>query len=101
MDVIKAANDMLAFLLEIAALAAVALWGFTTGSSLPTRLVLGVGAPAVLIAAWGVWLAPASEQRLSTPWLLIAKLVVIGVATIALVAVGRPCVVSRSTCGHR
>jgi hypothetical protein len=46
MDVIKAANGVLAFLLEIAALAAVALWGFTIGSSLPTRLVLGVGAPS-------------------------------------------------------
>ena len=44
MDVIKAANDLLAFLLQIAALAAVGVRGFTIGSSLPTRLVLGVGA---------------------------------------------------------
>jgi Protein of unknown function (DUF2568) len=44
----------------------------------------------VLIAVWGVWVAPASEQRLSMPWLLIAKLVVFGPATVALVAVGRP-----------
>jgi hypothetical protein len=33
-----------------------------------------------------VWLAPATEQRLSVPWLLIAKLVVFGLATVALVA---------------
>jgi hypothetical protein len=46
----------------------VALWGFTAGSTLPTHLVLGVGTPAVLIAAWSVWLTPASEQRLSMPW---------------------------------
>ena len=50
---IKAAKDMLAFLLEIPTLAAVALW-LHHRIELPTRLVLGVGASAVLIAVWGV-----------------------------------------------
>jgi hypothetical protein len=89
-DVVKTANDVLAFLLELAALAALVVWGFTVGPNLPARLALGLGAPALMVVVWGIWLAPTSEGRLVLPWLLIVKLVVFGLVTAALVAAGHP-----------
>jgi hypothetical protein len=83
-------NDGLAFLLEIAALVALAVWGFTVGANLAVRLLLGLSAPAVLIAIWSVWLAPGSDNRLDMPWLVIVKVVVFGLATVALAAAGHP-----------
>ncbi|NBE85443.1 DUF2568 domain-containing protein [Micromonospora sp. NEAU-HG-1] len=39
------ANEVLAFLLELAALAVFAWWGFTRGVHVVFRLALGLGAP--------------------------------------------------------
>ena len=61
MGAIRTSNYVLAFLLEIAALVALAVWGFTVAPNLVLRLVLGLGAPAVLVAVWGLWLAPTSD----------------------------------------
>jgi hypothetical protein len=44
MDAIRIVNDGLAFLLEIAALVALAVWGFTVGANPAVRLLLGLGA---------------------------------------------------------
>lgn len=52
---LHAANEALAFLLELAALAALAWWGFTTGSSLLVRVLLGVGTPLVAVVLWGLF----------------------------------------------
>jgi hypothetical protein len=89
-DALKSANDILAFLLELAALAALAVWGFTVGVNLSARLALGCGAPTTMIVVWGIWLAPTSDHRLVMPWLLVVKLVVFGLVTAALAATGRP-----------
>jgi len=90
MDTIRTVNDGLAFLLEIAALVALVVWGFTVGANLAVRLLLGLGAPAVLITVWSVWLAPGSDNRLEMPWLVIVKVVVFGLATLALAAARHP-----------
>src|SRR3954471_7413440 len=47
-------------------------------------------APAVLITVWSVWLAPGSDNRLDMPWLVIVKVVVFGLATVALAAARHP-----------
>ena len=90
MDTIRTVNDGLAFLLEIAALVALVVWGFSVGANLAVRLLLGLGAPAVLIAVWSVWLAPGSDNRLDMPWLVIVKVVVFGLTTLALAAARHP-----------
>jgi uncharacterized protein DUF2568 len=87
-DVVKTANDVLAFLLELAAIVALVVWGFTVGANVPARLALGLCSPALLIVGWAVWLAPASQHRLPTPWLVPAKLVVFGLVVAALVGAG-------------
>ncbi|WP_219419350.1 YrdB family protein [Pseudonocardia nigra] len=84
----RAANDLLAFVLELAALAALAVWGFTVGPNLIAAVVLGLGAPALLAVGWGTWLAPKSARRVPMPWRLVAKLAVFAVASAALAAAG-------------
>jgi hypothetical protein len=90
MEAVKTINDVLAFVLELAAVAALVVWGFTVGPNLPARLALGLGSPVALIVVWALWLAPASDHRLPLPWLLVAKVVVFGLAAAALVGSGHP-----------
>ena len=52
-------NEGLAFLMELAALAALAWWGFHTGSGIGPHLLLGLGAPVLMGWTWGMWAAPA------------------------------------------
>ena len=52
MKAMKAANLGVLFLIELGALAAVGYWGFTRDVSTPLAWLLGLGAPAVLIALW-------------------------------------------------
>jgi hypothetical protein len=90
MNAIKTGNDVLAFLIELVAITAVTIWGFTVTAGLPVKIALGIGAPVVLVAFWAVLLAPTSEHRLTMPWLLAAKLVVFALASAALAASGYP-----------
>ena len=67
MTALRGANDVLAFALELAALAAFVVWGFAVGPNLLLRIVIGVGAAALMIAVWGYWLAPRARHRLPRP----------------------------------
>lgn len=46
------------FALELGAIAALAYWGFKTGDGAVTKMVLGLGAPAVAIALWALFVSP-------------------------------------------
>lgn len=84
----ESANVGLRFVLELAALAALAYWGVHTGRSLLGDVALGVGAPLAAAIVWGVWAAPKSERRL-TGWSLTAvQLAVLLAGAAALVAAG-------------
>lgn len=52
------ANDILRFILELTALAALAWWGFGVTDDPVLRLVLGMGAPLIAAAAWGIFRVP-------------------------------------------
>lgn len=58
MSGIGIANLALRFLLELAALAAVGYWGFTTLESWPMKLLGGLGLPLLMAAAWGIFRVP-------------------------------------------
>jgi hypothetical protein len=51
-------NDVLRFILELAALGAVVWWGFGAAEAWPARVLLGVGVPAGLAAVWGTFRVP-------------------------------------------
>jgi hypothetical protein len=85
----KQANLVLALLLELGVLAALAYWGFATGSTIPVKIVLGVAAPVVAIIVWAVWGAPRSARRLRgiAYWLL--RVILDAVGAIALYMSGQ------------
>ena len=89
MDIIKAANLGLRFVLEIAALIAVGRWGFQTGESGLLRWLLGLGAPLLVAAIWATFGSPAAPYRLDDPWRLGLELLVFGAGVAALFLTGR------------
>ena len=89
MTALKMINLALAFGLELAALAALAYWGFTTGPGV-LAWVLGLGAPLVMVVVWGLWMAPTAARRLPDPGRMVAQLGIFGIAALALAVAGQP-----------
>jgi len=86
---IKGVNLGIAFLLELCALAALAYWGFQTGSSTVLKLILGFAAPVLTAVIWGRFMAPTSKTRLRGMSYLLVKILIFGIAAIALAAAGQ------------
>jgi len=84
---LKAANLALKFLLELAAFAALAYWGATTGTG-AVPVLLAVAAAAVAIALWAIFAAPKSERRLPLAARVPFELGVFALAALALLAAG-------------
>jgi hypothetical protein len=78
-----------AFLAELAALAAFAVWGWSAVDPTTWRLVLAVAAPAVAGVLWGVFAAPRAPVQVPALTVLV-KVVVFGAAVLALFATGHP-----------
>jgi hypothetical protein len=78
-----------AFLAELGALVALAVWGWSVGDPTGWRVVLAVAAPTVAAVLWGVFAAPRAPVRVPALALLV-KLVVFGGAVVALFATGHP-----------
>ncbi|MEU8503330.1 YrdB family protein [Streptomyces brevispora] len=85
-----AANEGLAFALELVALACLCWWGFTAGDGLAVHLLLGIGMPAVAIVLWGTFAAPRARIRLPLAGVLVVKAVVLGGGAFGLYQVGHP-----------
>lgn len=83
----RAANAGLRFVLELAALAGLAIWGWKTG---PTGLnvVLAIAAPAAAAALWGSFVAPKARRHPGDPWRLLLEVTVFGAGTLAFAAAG-------------
>lgn len=84
------ANLALAFLLELAALAAFAFWGFQATSNTFINILLGLGIPILIAVFWGIFMAPTSPRRTSGVLYIALQAVVFGLATLALVLAGQP-----------
>jgi Protein of unknown function (DUF2568) len=87
--VLKSVNLALAFLLELAMLAAFAYWGFQSGSSTLLKIFMGIGIPLLVIVIWGIFMAPNSARHLQGGAYLALKAVLFGLAVMALMAAGR------------
>ncbi|AOR33091.1 hypothetical protein BFF78_20285 [Streptomyces fodineus] len=85
-----AANELLAFLLELAALACLGWWGFTVGAGAALHVLLGVGTPLLAIVLWALFAAPRARLRPRLPLVLVVKAVVLGGGATALYGVGHP-----------
>jgi hypothetical protein len=82
-------NLALKFLLELAALAAFALWGASIAGGL-AAVVLAVGLPVVAAVLWGRFAAPRSRRRLPLRLRAPFELGVFALAALALWGAGSP-----------
>ncbi|MBK9942933.1 MAG: YrdB family protein [Kouleothrix sp.] len=89
MQALKYANLALSFLLELCALAALGYWGYWAASGLALKIALAIGAPLLMAAVWGLFLAPKATYPLPTAPHLVLQALVFGLATAALYATGR------------
>ena len=78
-----------AFLAELAALVALATWGWSVGGSTASRLLLAVAAAGGAAVLWGVFAAPQAPVQVAALTVAI-KIVVFGAAVLALVGTGHP-----------
>lgn len=60
--VAKGVNMALMFFLEVGVLISAGYWGFTLSPTWAVRLVAGLGAPALFIAAWALFGAGGGEN---------------------------------------
>ena len=85
----RAANLAVKFLLELAAFASLAVWGWHAGSGF-AAVVLAVLLPTAAIAVWGLWCAPRAPRRLPTTWRAALEVGIFLLAAAALGAAGHP-----------
>ncbi|MBE1532326.1 YrdB family protein [Actinomadura algeriensis] len=83
-------NEGLAFLIEMAAFAVLAWWGFTVGDSILINIVVGLAAPAAAITLWGLFAAPKARFKVGLPIVLLVKTAVFAAAALAVLGVGHP-----------
>ena len=82
-------NEVLAFLLELAALAVLAWWGGESAESIAPRLLFAVAAPTAAAVLWGLFAAPKARIPLPPTGVLAVKALVFGAAAAALLALER------------
>lgn len=82
-------NTALRFVLELAGILALAVWGYRTGSG-DLRWALAILAPAVLIVFWALVAAPRATNRLSQPARLVAGSVALLISAVLLFTAGEP-----------
>lgn len=58
MDTLRAANLVLRFLLELAALAAFGYWGVTTVASRGVQVALAIVLPSIIAIVWALFISP-------------------------------------------
>ncbi len=86
---LHAANEALAFLLELCMLAALAWWGATAVGALAGRIALAIGCPLAAVVIWWLFAAPRARIRLPLPGILAVKAVAFGAGVAAVYAVGQ------------
>ncbi|MGC4950304.1 YrdB family protein [Streptomyces sp. DT224] len=85
-----AANELLAFVLEVGALGCLFWWGFTLADDLAVQLLLGSAVLAAAVVLWALFAAPRARFRPPLAGVLAVKAVVLGGGALALYGVGHP-----------
>jgi hypothetical protein len=80
-------NEVLRFVLELLALAAFGILGWSVGTGV-WRFLLAAGLPLAAAVFWGAYAAPRSVRRLPDPQRFVFELVFFGAAAAALIYVG-------------
>lgn len=86
---LHAANEALAFVLELLMLAGLCWWGAAQHASVAARVGLAVAAPAVAVIAWWLFAAPRARIRLPLAAVLAVKVMLFGAAAAGVYAIGQ------------
>jgi hypothetical protein len=86
----RTANLALRLLVELACLAALAVWGAGATSSTPVDILLAILAPLAAATAWGIWAAPRAAHRLTGARLTAFELSMLAVTCALLAVAGAP-----------
>ena len=85
---LRSVNLVARLLCELGLLAALAVWGFHTGTGVAAKVALGLGAPLAAAVIWGLLVAPASRRRLADPARLVIEVLLFAAGVAALAAAG-------------
>lgn len=85
-----AANEALAFALELVVLGMLCVWGVAVGAGVAGSILLGIAAPLVAAVVWGLFAAPRARITLPVAGILGVKAVVFAAAVAALAGLGHP-----------
>lgn len=83
-------NLAIVFCVELAGLAAFAVWGAQAVRPTPGRLTLAIATPLVAATLWGLFCAPRAAVSLPAPAVVGIKLAMLSAAALALVAADHP-----------
>jgi hypothetical protein len=86
--IVKSANLALKFFLELAALAAFAIWGAESEAG-ALAVAHAIVAPLIVVLLWGRFAAPRSRHRLPRATRIPFELTVFALAVVALLTVGQ------------
>lgn len=81
----RSLNLAFRFILEMVALVALLMWGFSVSDQLIVQLLLGLGAPAVAMAIWGTFVSPKAPRRLDDPVRVVLEIGVFAAGALAFV----------------
>lgn len=79
----KHLNLAFRFILELLVLVGLFLWGTSLSDDLPIALIIGLGAPVVVMVVWGSFVAPRASRRLPDPLRLAVEVVIFALAALA------------------
>lgn len=79
----RSLNLVFRFALELLALVALVLWGTSLSDDLAAQLIVGLGAPALVMVMWGAFVAPKASRRLPDPPRLVIEGVIFALAALA------------------
>jgi hypothetical protein len=79
----RSLNLAFRFVLEMAVLVALFLFGVSVSESFIVQLVIGIGLPLLAMVVWGLFVAPKSARRLPDPARLVLESAVFGSGVLA------------------
>ncbi len=86
------ALETMAFLCELAMLAALVVAGLGLGRGTATHVALAVALPVLAVLVWARWMAPTSSSRLADPARLIVQVALFTATGVLAVLAGHPVV---------
>jgi hypothetical protein len=88
MKAARAAAATLAFVLELAMLAAFAILGLRASPNTAAGVVVASAFVIAVVVVWGSVLGPRAPRRLAWPWRIVAEMALLGLSASALAAAG-------------